>query len=64
MNAPAIPIDKQVACLVRELKMRASVYPRWVAAQRITQEKADYEIECMRAALATLREIEASQRLI
>ena len=62
--ASVIPIDKQVACIVREIKMRESVYPRWVQQQRITQDKADYEIACMRAALATLREVEAANRLI
>ena len=31
----------------RELAMRKSTYPKWVASGRMTQAKADHETECM-----------------
>lgn len=33
----------------RELAMRKSTYPKWVASGRMTQAKADHETECMSA---------------
>lgn len=33
----------------RELEMRRRVYPRWVAAGRMSQEQADKKIDLMRA---------------
>lgn len=31
----------------RELAMRRSAYPKWVAGGRMSQAKADHEIACM-----------------
>ena len=45
----------QIACVEREIKMRQRVYPRWVEQERMTQRKADEEIESMQAVLATLK---------
>jgi len=39
----------KLACVEREIKMRERVYPRWVAAGKMSQEKADLELEVMRA---------------
>ena len=41
-------IDK-LRCIEREIKMRKAVYPKWVAAKRLSQEKADREIAVMEA---------------
>lgn len=49
------PLSSQIACIERELAVRRRVYPRWVASQKMRQEKADHEIECMEAVLDTLR---------
>jgi hypothetical protein len=49
-----IPLREQVACVRREIAMRERVYPRWVAAERMTQEKADSELAAMRAVLETV----------
>lgn len=38
----------------RELRMRRSVYPRWVAAKKMTQTKADREIRLMEDICHTL----------
>ena len=43
------------ACAERELRMRLRVYPRWVAAGRLTQARADVEIAMMRAIAQRLR---------
>lgn len=50
----ATPLTDQIACVKREIAMRERVYPRWVAAGKMKQEKADAEIAAMRAVLATL----------
>ena len=47
-------IDEQIACVKRELAMRRSAYPRWVANGKMTQTKADHEIAAMEAVLVTL----------
>jgi len=59
-----VPIEAQVRCIEREITMRERVYPRWVESKRLTQRKADEEMEAMRAVLATLQTIAAGQRLI
>jgi hypothetical protein len=59
-----VPIARQVECVARELKMRREVYGRRVAAQQMTQRKADDEIAAMEAVLATLQGIEERERLI
>lgn len=47
-------IDEQIKCVEREISMRQRVYPRWVANEKMTQAKADYEIRVMKEVLATL----------
>jgi hypothetical protein len=59
-----VPIERQVACVERELRFRERVYARRVADRKMTQAKADDELEAMRAVLATLQSVEAGQRLI
>lgn len=52
-------INIQIKCVERELGMRERVYPRWVQAKKMTQEKADEEIKTMREVLKTLKLIES-----
>lgn len=54
-----IPLEKQIEAVAREILMRRRVYPRWVAAKKMTQEKADYEIAAMEAVLVTLDGVRA-----
>jgi hypothetical protein len=54
----------KLACVERELKMRKSVYPRWVASGRMKQEKADYEIAAMTEIVNDYRKICDGSRLI
>ena len=49
-----IDIDDQIDCVRREINKRKAVYPRLVAAGKLTQEKADLEIKLMRGVLITL----------
>ncbi|HTK34594.1 MAG TPA: hypothetical protein VL358_04800 [Caulobacteraceae bacterium] len=49
-----VPLADQIACVKRELALRRSAYPRWVAGHKLTQEKADHELAAMAAVLATL----------
>jgi len=59
-----VPIQRQIECVERELRMRRDVYARRVAEGRMTQQKAADELEAMSAVLETLRGVEESQRLI
>lgn len=60
----AVPIQHQVECVRREISMRERAYPRWVADKRMTQKKADQELEMMRAVLETLEKEAAKARLL
>jgi hypothetical protein len=40
---------EMLRCIERELKMRRSVYPRWIAKGRMSVSHADYEIRTMEA---------------
>ena len=41
MNYPLL--KEMIASVARECAMRKNVYPKWVAQERMTQEKADRE---------------------
>lgn len=43
----------------RELGMRRSLYPKWVAAKRMSQDEADTRIAVMDAVYQTLKNFEA-----
>ena len=50
-------IDEQIACVKRELAMRRNVYPKWVQSEKMTQAKAESEINAMAAVLETLQAV-------
>jgi hypothetical protein len=53
-----IPIQQdQINEVKREIAIRQRVYPRWVADGKLTQAKADRQIEVMQAVLATLEPV-------
>lgn len=56
-----VDLPKQIACVAREIGFRERVYHRWVAAGKMRQEKADYEIAAMKAVLETLK-VEQAKR--
>ena len=51
-----VTLDRQIACVKREIARRERVYSRFVAAGRMTGEEADEEMAAMRAVLKTLEE--------
>lgn len=50
-----VKLAQQIACVEREIEMRERVYPRWVAADKMTQAEATRELRSMRAVLTTLQ---------
>lgn len=56
MGAPSITPSQKRACAERELRMRQRVYPRWVAAGKMTRGDAEREIAAMAAIAADYAE--------
>lgn len=52
---PGCSLDDQVKCLEREVRMREVYYPKRVEAGRMTTAAMVWEIETMKAALATVK---------
>lgn len=50
-----ITIDEQIQAVERELKLRRTLYPKWIEKRKIKKEKADYEIKAMEAVLESLK---------
>lgn len=48
----------------RELRMRRSVYPRWVANKKMTQAKADRELVLMEDIVETLAQLTRGDLLL
>lgn len=59
MAKPIVSLSDQWKCAKRELRMRRQVYPRWVAAKRLNEFKAEEEIAAMEAIVQTLEELAA-----
>jgi hypothetical protein len=56
-----IPLAEQIKCVERELALRRSAYPKWVAIQRMTQTTADRELAAMAAVLETLKALKVER---
>lgn len=56
-------LDQQIAAVAREIAMREGVYPKWVAAGKMKQEKADHELAAMKQVIATLNALKALEPL-
>lgn len=54
-----VSIAQQIEAVEREIGMRNRVYRRWIRDGKMSQTKADHELNAMRAALATLRAVAA-----
>lgn len=52
-------LDQQIAAVSREIALREGVYPKWVAAGKMKQEKADHELAAMKAVLESLKTLAA-----
>ena len=46
-----------IRCAAREVALRRRAYPKWIIEGRMSQDKADQEIECMEAILEKLKSI-------
>jgi hypothetical protein len=56
-----VSIEDQIKDVAREIAMRRNVYPKWVAAKRMTQQAADRQIAAMEAVIETLNHVKANQ---
>jgi hypothetical protein len=54
-----VSIDEQIACALREVRMREGAYKRWVASGKMTQAKAHAEITTMRTIVETLKLVQS-----
>lgn len=50
-------IQQQIAECAREAALRRAFYPKFIASDRLTQEKADFQIACMDAVIETLKAV-------
>lgn len=50
-----ISLAQQIEEVERELKLRATVYPRMVASGKLKQKYADFHVERLQAVLDTLK---------
>ena len=50
-------IDRQIACVLREIALRKKVYPGWVQQRRMTEQEALREIDTMEAVAITLGQV-------
>lgn len=56
-----VSLEEQIRCVMREIAMRKSAYPRFIEKRQLTQTKADNEIAAMEAVLATLQSIKENR---
>lgn len=63
-DAAKISIEDQVACVERELRQRARVYPRLVEQGKMTINQSRLETARMEAVRDTLQDLAAKGRLI
>jgi hypothetical protein len=56
-----VPLKTQIACVRREIMLRATVYQNWVATRRMTADQARDEITAMEAVLETLLTLRAKR---
>lgn len=59
MSTPYPDLDSQIACVKRELKLRAAVYPRLVDSRKMSANAAAHEQAAMNGVLATLEALKA-----
>lgn len=64
MNVATFPpasLTVQLAELEREKKMRAGVYPHWIATRKITERAAAYQNNALDGAIATIKRLADAQ---
>ncbi len=61
---PPITLDQQIADVEREIAMRKAVYPKWVAAGKLKQAKANQQIVTMEAVSSTLNWLRRNEETV
>lgn len=61
---PAVPLDRQIACVKRELALRRTVYAKRVQEGKMSAEEARAEYDAMSAVLGTLGLVEAAREYV
>jgi hypothetical protein len=61
-SRPTIPYSEQLKEVRRELAKRETVFPRFVAEGKMSQRKADYHMEAMRAVAETLKPLAEAEQ--
>lgn len=51
-----VTLDDQIACALRELKMRRSVYPRLMGQGKLSPDFAAHQLAAMEAIVVTLKQ--------
>lgn len=57
-----ITLHRQIDAVRNEIALRRRVYPRFIAAGRMTESEAADRIECMVAVLDTLTKLQAAEK--
>jgi hypothetical protein len=64
MNPSEFNLTAQVACARRELGYRRYVFPKAVAARKMTPAEAEKEEACMEAILVTLTKLKMAEDIL
>jgi hypothetical protein len=58
-----IPLEVQLACAKRELRLRRRSYAKWVPEGKMTEAQAAHELAAMQAIVRTLQDLLERQQL-
>lgn len=58
-----IPLPEQIEAVEREIRLRETHYPRWVAQGKLTYDAAAREVERMKAVRETLLTLQVQAAL-
>jgi hypothetical protein len=61
VNDAKVSLDRQIACIKREVRMRERLYPIWIRDLKMPAADAERELDAMRAVLDTLKGIAECQ---
>jgi hypothetical protein len=57
-----LTLDAQIKEVAREIALRRRVYPRWVAAEKLSQTAAERQIEVMEAVKESLHRLQGLEK--
>jgi hypothetical protein len=50
-------IDRQIACVKKEIERRKRIFPYLIESEKLTQDEADLELEMMKKVRQTLTQL-------